>query len=271
MSEQEKPIDDKSYDLKKLFDFFEYWKKHTHPTEFYNEGWLLKVLAYAITDFGKTDHPLYVNDKEQFFSEGLLRSPFLTNGTKNPFAESHTHADGAIGNFSIGNAKHKGLLELTGNKLFVFEAKINSGFSTRVTNAPFYNQAARYVACIAEIINKADKLETLNELTIGFYLVVPEEQYKRKNKKNEDKMNFKEFLNEKHILEMVKRRVDQYEDELDYNEREEWLETKFNPVLKKLAINNLKPLFYEDIIKDLRGYEYYDEIDDFYKLCIEYN
>ncbi|TYB74056.1 hypothetical protein [Bizionia myxarmorum] len=268
MSEQEKPMDDKSYDLNKLFDFFEYWRKHTHPTEFYNEGWLLKVLVYAITDFGLTDHELYVNEKEQFFSEGLLRSPFLTNGTKNPFAESHTHADGAIGDFSIGNAKHKGLLELTGNKLNIFEAKINSGFSTGVTNASFFNQAARYIACITETIGKE---KVLDDLSIGFYLVVPESQFEKKNKKNNDKMNFKEFLNEKHILDIVKRRVDQYKDEADYDERKEWLETKFKPVIEKLAINNLKPLFYEDIIAELKEYTFIDKIKDFYDLCLENN
>ena len=239
MSEQEKPIDDKSYDLNKLFNFFEYWKKHTHPTEFYNEGWLLKVLVYAITDFGKTKNPLYVNEKEQFFSEGLLPSPFLTNGKKKPYAESHTHADGAIGNFTIGNDNTKGLLTLEGNKLFVFEAKINSGFSTGVTNAKFYNQAARYIACITETIGKE---KVLDDLLIGFYLVVPKSQFEKKNKKNKDKMNFKEFLNEKHILETVEKRVDDYKDKVKI----EWLETKFRPVLEKIVI---KPLFYEDIIK----------------------
>lgn len=255
-------MDDKSYDLNKLFEFFEYWEKHTHPTEFYNEGWLLKVLVYAITDFGKTEHPLYVNEKEQFFSEGLLRSPFLTKGEKNPFAESHTHADGAIGKFIIGTDSTKGLLKLTGHKLNIFEAKINSGFSKNVTNASFYNQAARYVACIVETIDDADKIETLNDLSIGFYLVVPKDQFEKKNK------NFKKFIDRKHILDTVKRRVDQYKDEDDYEERIEWFETKFKPVLEKIVI---EPLFYEDIITKLEGYTYINEIKGFYDLCIEHN
>lgn len=254
-------MDDKSYDLNKLFEFFEYWKKHTHPTEFYNEGWLLKVFVFAITDFGKTKHPLFVNEKEQFFSEGLLPSPFLTNGTKNPFAESHTHADGAIGDFNIGNNNTKGLLELKGDKLNIFEAKINSEFSKKVTNASFYNQAARYISCITETIDKADKLEILNDLSIGFYLVVPKDQFKKKK-------HFEEFLVKEHIADTVKKRVEQYENETDYEERIEWFETKFNPVLEKIVI---EPLFYEDIISELQDYKYIDEINNFYNSCIKCN
>lgn len=254
-------MDDKSYDLNKLFEFFKYWKDYTHPTEFYNEGWLLKLLVYAITDFGLKEHPLYVHKNDRFFSEGLLRSPFLTNGKKNRLAESHTHADGAIGNFTIGNDKHKGLLELKGNKLNVFEAKINSGFSTGVTNASFYNQAARYIACIAETIDKANKLEVLNDLSIGFYLVAPKDQFKKKK-------SFKKFLHKDHILETVKKRVDQYKNESDYEKRKEWFEKKFNPVLDKIVI---KPLFYKDIITELEGSVYIKKIKDFYNSCIEYN
>lgn len=257
---------EKIYDLNKLFEFFEYWKKHTHPTEFYNEGWLLKVLVYAITDFGKTehqlnDHPLYVNEKEQFFSEGLLTSPFLKNGKIKRLAESHTHADGAIGNFEIGENDTKGLLTLKGNKLNIFEAKINSGFSKGVTNAPGYNQAARYVACIVETVEKAGKLKTLDDLSLGFYLMVPEKQFKKKK-------SFEDFLEKPHILKTVKKRVDQYKDEDDYGDRKKWFETKFKPVLEKLVIRSL---YYEDVIEKLEGYKYYNEIESFYDSCKKYN
>tara|TARA_A100000171_G_C2140531_1_gene155405 strand:- start:4722 stop:5510 length:789 start_codon:yes stop_codon:yes gene_type:complete len=262
MSEQEKRIDDKSYDLNKLFDFFEYWKAYTHPTEFYNEGWLLKLLVHAITDFGLKEHPLYVNEKDKFFSEGLLYSPFLQRFRGDPLAETHTHADGVIGNFEIGNVNSKGSLHFKGNKLNIFEAKINSGFSKKVSNATFYNQAARYVACIAKTIDEADKLEVLNDLSIGFYLVVPEDQYNKKKK------NFKKFLDKTDIFDRVKERVEQYKNEVDYEERIKWLQTKFNPVLEKTVI---KPLFYEEIISKLQDYKYIDEINNFYKSCIKYN
>lgn len=254
-------MDDGSYDLNKLFDFFEYWKAYTHPTEFYNEGWLLKLLVHAITDFGLRDHPLYVNENNIFFSEGLLYSPFLQRFRGDPLAETHTHADGVIGNFKIGNDLNKGSLHLVGDKLNVFEAKINSGFSKKVTKAPFYNQAARYVACIAETIDRANKLEVLNDLSIGFYLVVPKGQYNKK-------MHFEMLLDKNHIFDRVKERVEQYKDEADYEKRIEWFKTKFKPVLEKIVI---EPLFYEDIISMLNDYKYIDEVNDFYKSCIKCN
>ena len=165
-----------NYDINKLFDFFEYWKEFTHPTEFYNEGWLLKVLVLAVTNSGLKAHPLFISEENKFFSEGLLPSPFLTKGKKNPFAESHTHADGVIGDFIIGNDKTKGSFHLIGDKISVFEAKINSGFSSKVTNAPSYNQSARYVACIVETLDIAKKLENLDNLSIAFYLTVSKNQ-----------------------------------------------------------------------------------------------
>lgn len=250
-----------NYDIIKLFDFFDYWKEYTHPTEFYNEGWLLKLFVLSVTDFGLKDHPLFVNENNIFFSEGLLYSPFLARPGKKQFAESHTHADGVIGDFTIGNDKSKGSVHLKGNKLNIIEAKINSEFSKDVTNAPLYNQAARYVACIVETIDKANKIEEINDLSIGFYLVVPQEQYDKKK-------NFKIFLDEKHIFDTVKQRVEQYKNEVDYEERKEWFETKFSLVLDKIK---REPIFYEEILSELKEYKYIDEINKFYKACLKYN
>ncbi|MDI1318091.1 hypothetical protein [Flavobacterium sp.] len=254
------------YDINKLFEFFKYWKDYTHPTEFYNEGWLLKLVVLSVTDHAANKvelrgHPLFVDHESKFFSEGLLFSPFLAKPGKKQFAESHTHADGVIGDFSIGNDKSKGSVHLKGNKLNVFEAKINSEFSKDVTNASFYNQAARYIACITETIDKAEKLEVLNDLTIGFFLLVPKDQYKAKK-------SFEKFLDKKHIFETVKKRVDQYVKEDDYKERKEWFDKKFSPVLEKIDI---EPTFYEDIISDLKDYEFHYEINKFYESCLQYN
>lgn len=250
-----------NYDIRDLLKFFEYWKKYTHPTEFYNEGWLLKILVFAVTDFGLKDHILYVDESDEFFSEALLYSPFLSQKGQKSFAESHTHADGVIGNFTIGDEENKGSLNLTGNKLNVFEAKINAKFSKKVTNAPFYDQVSRYIACIAETVGKGGRIETLDDLIIGFYLTIPKEKY------DKDK-SFEKCLNRENIFEKVKKRVDQYKNENDYQKRQIWLNNIFTPVLKKITI---EPIFYETIIEELKGYKYIDEINGFYKKCIECN
>jgi hypothetical protein len=250
-----------NYDISNIFNFFDYWKKYTQPTEFYNEGWLLKLLVFSVTDFGLKDHILFVNEKDNFFSEALLYSPFLARTRQDPFAETHTHADGAIGNFKIGKDKSKGSLHLIGNKLNVFEAKIYSDFSKNVSNAQFYNQVSRYVGCITETIDRANKIETINDLTIGFYLTIPEVKFINKK-------NFEKCLEKKHIFDTVKKRVEQYKDEVDFNKRKDWFEKKFTPVLEKIII---EPIFYETIISELEGYKYINEINNYYDLCLKYN
>jgi hypothetical protein len=250
-----------NYDINKLLDFFNYSKKFTHPTEFYNEGWLTRLLIFSITDFGLKEHPLYIQDNSKYFSESLLYTPFLARSRKDSLAESFTHADSAIGEFNIGNDKNKGSLILTGNKLKIFEAKINSGFSKDVTNAKFYNQSARYVACITEIIDRANKISQLDSLSIGFYLILPKEQYEKKK-------TFKEFLDKINIYETVQKRVEQYHNEDDYEQRLLWLTTTFKNVLDKITI---KPIFYENVISELEGYQFHNEINDYYEKCKDYN
>ena len=250
-----------NYDINKLFDFFNYWKNYTQPTEFYNEGWLTRLLIFSVTDFGLIGHDLFIKETNKYFSESLLYSPFLARFEKDSLAESFTHADGAIGEFQIGDNKNKGSLKLIGNELKIIEAKINSGFSTGVTNAKFYNQAARYIACITETIDKANKINNLNDLNIGFYLVVPENQYK-------EKTSFEKSLNKDYIFNTVQRRVEQYKNENDYNDRKFWLDSKFSQVLEKIII---KPVFYEQIISELKGYKFLNEISEYYKMCIDFN
>jgi len=251
----------KSYDINKFIDFFNNCKTFTHPTEFYNEGWLTRLLIFSITDFGLKEHKLYIQDNSKYFSESLLYSPFLARFNKDSLAERHTHADSAIGEFNIGNDNNKGSLKLKGNKLNIFEAKINSGFSKGVTNAKFYNQSARYIACITETIDKANKINQLDKLSIGFYLIIPKKQYEKKH-------NFKELLDKKYIYETVKKRVEQYKGQDVYEKKTSWLDSTFQKVLDKITI---EPIFYENVISDLKEYKYYNKINDYYKKCIEYN
>ncbi len=250
-----------NYDFNKAFNFFDYWKNFTQPTEFYNEGWLTRLLIFSITNHGIKRHDLYIKTNYEYFSEPLLYSPFLARTKKDPLAESFTHADSAIGEFKIGNNKNKGILELQGNDLKIIEAKINSEFSGGVTNAKFYNQSARYIACITETIDKAKKFNVLNDLTLGFYLTVPEKQFELKN-------SFKSALNKDYIFETVEKRVEQYKGEKEYNQKKLWLETKFRPVLEKIII---KPIFYEKIILELQEYKFVDKISAYYKMCLDYN
>jgi hypothetical protein len=57
--------------------------------------------------------------------------------------------------------------------VIVIEAKIGSKLSERITNADKYNQAARSIACLAELIIKAQQKETLppNYVDKCFFIV----------------------------------------------------------------------------------------------------
>ena len=255
-----------NFEINSLFDFFNYWKKFTQPTEFYCEGWLTRLLIFSVTDYGLKDHDLYIKENCKYFSESLLYSPFLSRFEKDPLAESFTHADSAIGEFQIGDEKNKGSLILLGNSLKIVEAKINSEFSQGVTNAKFYNQSARYIACITETIDRANKINNLTDLSINFYLTVPKPRYL-------EKPSYRASLDKKNIYNVVKKRVEQYKNEnsnncSDYDNRKLWLSSKFCKVLEKTII---KPVFYEDVIADLQGYKFANEINNYYTMCLEYN
>jgi len=251
----------KNYNINELFDFFNYWKNYTQPTEFYNEGWLTRLLIFSVTDFGLKEHDLFIKSDNKYFSEALLYSPFLARFEKDPLYESFTYADSAIGNFQIGNDTNKGALKLTGRDLKIIEAKIFSEFSPKVKNADFYNQAARYIACITETIDKAGKINQLNDLSICFYLILPKIQFEKKS-------SYEIAMNKKNIKETVQKRVNQYKHEPDYIERKLWFDSKFKKVLDKIII---KPIFYEEVIYDLRNYRFVNEINEYYSMCLDYN
>jgi len=91
--------------------------------------------------------------------------------------------------------------------------------------------------------------------------LIPEDQYK-------SKASYGKAMDINSIHEKVKRRVEQYKNESDYKERKEWFDKDFKQVLDKIII---KPIFYEDVISDLKDYRFLKEIDNYYKMCLNYN
>src|SRR4051794_27670096 len=94
----------------------------------------------------------------RWFSEAWLPSAFLARYRGDRLAESRTHADGVVGHFSIGDPGTAGLgLLPDARQLVVLEAKLFNRLSTGVRNAPYYDQAARTVACMAEVLRRAGR------------------------------------------------------------------------------------------------------------------
>jgi hypothetical protein len=77
-----------------------------------------------------------------------------------------------------------------------------SKLSSGVKNASYYNQAARNVACIAEVLRRVDK-KPMELSTLRFYVLAPKSQI--------DDGIFKQQMTRKHIKETVERRIKEYD------------------------------------------------------------
>ena len=125
-------------------------------TDLYNEGWMLRLVIDWFSRNSQVDCDIRFLEGSRWYSEALLPSQFLARHRGDKLAESWTHADGAIGHFDIGKSADGDLtLKEGATQLVVTEAKMFSKLSSGVTNASYFDQAARNVACIAEICNRA--------------------------------------------------------------------------------------------------------------------
>ena len=142
-------------------------------TDLYNEGWMLRLVIDWFSRNIHTDCDVRFLTGSRWYSEALLPSQFLARQRGDKLAESWTHADGVIGHFDIGKGADSDLtLSKGATQLVVTEAKMFSKLSSGVTNAKYFNQAARNVACIAEVASRAD-IEPDSFEDIAFYVVAP--------------------------------------------------------------------------------------------------
>ncbi len=232
------------------------------PTDLYNEGWMLRlVLDWLHRNRDQSVHTAIPFPTDaRWYSEALLPSAFLPRERGDKLAESYTHADGVIGQFTIG-AGAKGNLSLESEEsnarcFVVVEAKMFSKLSPGVTNASFYNQAARNVACMAYVLSDA-KTRPENIGTLGFYVVAPEARIKEPA--------FSPYMTREHIEKTVKLRVDGYE-----GERDEWFKDCFLPALERIDIDTIA---WEDIVSEIAGQDatYGAALLEFYRECLRFN
>jgi len=232
-------------------------RPHFPPTVFFNENWLIRLTLDWFAAKAAGQHPLGFRDKARWFSEALLPSAFLARHKGDRLAESWTHADGAIGHFEIGAAA-KGDLTLLGEaaQLTILEGKIFSHLSAGVKNAPYFDQAARNVACIAEVLRRADG-PPAQVATLGFYVLAPRSQIAAGV--------FAAKVTHESIRRKVQRRVRQYE-----GQRDQWYKEWFEPTLQHVEIACLS---WEDIIAHISGSDPSGgkALKDFYAKCIRFN
>lgn len=227
------------------------------PTDLYNETWMLRLIFNWFSQHPSVDHHLSFQDDSICFSEALLPSTFLPRYRGDKYSESWTHADGVIGQFEIGNQGRVDLsLKKNATQLVVCEAKMFSRLSSRTINAPYYNQAARSVACFAEVLKRAKRhLKDLKKA--GFYVIAPKEQIQNNV--------FGDFISPSYIRHIVEKRVREYDEPKD-----KWFKDWFIPTIENIDI---RTICWEEIIIFINSIDhvYGESLESFYDHCLEFN
>ncbi|QZT38193.1 hypothetical protein K5X82_04645 [Halosquirtibacter xylanolyticus] len=213
-----------------------------NPTEVYNEGWLIRLLVYQSKKYNVViDGLIDFSEINSWTSEGLISSPFIKVDVKR---EGYTHADMALGDFSINYGERGEIIVNDDAKVFgIIEAKLKSNLSQKTTHAPDYNQASRNFACVLKNAN--------NKYCKTFFAVVAPQKrldhYKIEAQINKDRMV-------KQIIERYK--ISNIPVDHDLISRAEQ------------AI--IKAFSYEDWIA-LLPIEVQETTNDFYRTCLKWN
>ncbi len=240
-------------------------------TTLYCEGWLLRlVLDWFARQPCDGAHALSFHAGARWFSEGLLQSQFRPRPRRDSgrgadlLAEGPTHADGIIGHVEICGANlAEASLRADARQLLITEAKLYSPLSPGTRNAKDFDQAARNVACIAEILCSA-KRRPDDMGSLAFFVITPEEQ----------KAEFTVNLSKESVLAKVKRRVDSYAcdgtDSQSYEAKKRWMVDWFVPMLDRMQIDCLT---WEDILGHVgqRDAPFHAALSEFYGRCKEFN
>lgn len=227
------------------------------PTLLYEEGWMLRLVLEWFCTSNHAEHALSFDDGSTWYSEARLASPFLPRYRGDKHAEGYTHADRAIGHFTIGDVGRAELsIKISAKQFIVAEAKMFSGLSKGTTHAPTYNQAARNVACIAELISRAG-LTPVDLNSLGFYVLAPQEQI--------DSSVFDGVMDLDNIADVIECRARQYG-----APKTDWFIEFCKPLLDELDIRCIS---WEEVVSFIKSTDpdYGSSLLEFYNLCLEFN
>ena len=243
--------------VSEIINSFDLTDPNFRPTEIFNESWLIKLVMHYASSIQDPDFPINFQSGSNWYSEALLPTAFKARCQGDKLSESRTNADGVIGHFQIGNqAKADFELSPNASQFIVLEAKMNSPLSSGITNAKYYDQAARSVACIAEAISLSGA--NLGEIDqIGFFILAPEASIK--------KGTFKNKLSKSSIQEKVNKRVSSYGDMF-----KDWYKVSFLPTLDRIHINSYS---WEYVLNWISANKTDIEkaLDHYYQQCLDFN
>lgn len=227
------------------------------PTVLYNENWMLRLVLDALVSGDATAQEIPVAEGARWYSEALLPSAFLARVWGDPLAESYTHADGVVGYFEIGGSG-EGDLVLGGEakQISVIEGKMLSRLSRGVTNAKYFDQAARNVACIAEVVRIAERAPASLD-HVSFNVVAPRRQI--------ESGIFEDLVTKESVRWKVTRRVEEYE-----GARDEWMDQWFQPTMEAVDLGLVS---WEELLEDVAegAPESGRDLEAFYEPCLHFN
>ena len=219
------------------------------PTEVFNEGWMLRLTLDWMAAEGQPDHPLSFDEGARWSSEALLPSSFLARHRGDERAEGWTNADGCVGHFDQHPPRGDLSLRRDAAQFVVIEAKMFSGLSRGTTRAPDFDQAARNVACMAEVLHRASRAPDAMS-SLAFFVTAPQSQI--------DAEIFGGLATKESIRGKVIERVASYS-----GERDEWLHEWFEPVLESVRVELLS---WESLLVGAP-----EALAEFYGRCLKYN
>ncbi len=227
------------------------------PTTLFGEQWLLRVVVDWFDRHGGDRYPMSPRDGARWFSEAWLPSAFLPRYRGDGLGESRTHADAVIGQIRIGDPGSSGLALAPGaSQLVLLEAKLFNRLSAGVKNAPDFDQAARSVACLAEVLRRADRPPSAMD-DLSFLILAPRARI--------DDGVFARDTATDAIRRKVRRRAEEYG-----GERDAWLRDWFEPTLERVEVRSLA---WEDVIETIAFHdpEAGQLVDAFYGKCLHFN
>jgi len=231
--------------------------RHFPPTLLFEEGWMLRLVLGWFAESKTTGHDLSLVPGARWFSEARLASAFLPQYRGDKHAEGYTCADGVVGHFQIRTpGKAELTLDADAQQFIVVEAKMFSGLSKGTTHAPTYNQAARNVACMAELVRSA-KCDPSHITSLAFLLLAPKEQIHGGV--------FGDCLDKASLERVVLERVTNCDPP-----KTDWFVECFMPTLDSMHIGWLS---WESVVSYIKAVDvpFGEDLELFYKRCLEFN
>jgi hypothetical protein len=223
------------------------------PTELFNEGWLLRAVLreWKTGAHASPFRFLPFPRGARIYSEGQLYTPFGARFRGDKQAEAHTHADGIAGHFSIPDTKSGIVLDGSFSYFAVFEAKLSSPLAAGTSNAPTYDQVARTVGCMTNMILQAGRSDGY----AGHFVVL----YPRSNLHINPSRYTKEA-----ISDQIADRIASYEGVAGWRQATSHFAQHWQHVLDRLDISFVT---WEDILSEIAN----DDLRYFYGLCLQFN